>query len=129
MGDDGIPEHVKQFLYEHISSAVQLELLLFLCNRSHEEWTASRLVKEFRVDREWLDAQLAELSEHGLLQVTKEGAERTYRYSPSTPELEKGVFGLGKAYTDRRVTVTNLIYSKPVDNIRVFADAFRFRKG
>jgi hypothetical protein len=28
----------------------------------------------------------------------------------------------------RRVTVINSIYSKPIDKIRTFADAFRLRK-
>lgn len=131
MKTEGIPEDVKQFIFGHISSVMQLEVLLFLASHAQREWTVSALVKEFRVDPGWVETEVGELCAHGLLSCEKrEGAtEGSYRYTPRTPELDQAVAGLAKAYTDRRVTVTSLIYSKPVDNIRVFADAFRLRKG
>lgn len=131
MKTEGITEDVKQFIFGHISSVMQLEVLLFLANHAQREWTVGALVKEFRVDPRWVETELGELCAHGLLQCEKrEGAsEGAYRYTPRTPELEQAVVGLTKAYADRRVTVTSLIYSKPDDNIRVFADSFRLRKG
>jgi predicted transcriptional regulator len=131
MKTEGIPEDVKQFIFGHISSVMQLEVLLFLARHAQQEWTVSALVKEFRVDPGWVETELGELCAHGLLLRNKsEGSsEGSYQYLPSTVELEQAVAGLAKAYADRRVTVTTLIYSKPVDNIRVFADSFRLRKG
>ena len=35
---------------------------------------------------------------------------------------------LDRAYAERRVTVINLIFSKPIDKLRSFADAFRIKK-
>ena len=43
-------------------------------------------------------------------------------------ELDELVGSLEKVYEERRVSVITLIYSKPVDKVRTFADAFRLRK-
>jgi hypothetical protein len=129
MPSDAIPEDVKQFIYRHISSVMQLEVLLFLCNHARESFTVPALVREFRVDPGWVETELDELCQGGLLLTKGEGAERTYRFVPSSSDLERAVQGLAKAYADRRVTVTTLIYTKPADNIRVFADAFKLKKG
>jgi hypothetical protein len=128
MHSDGIPEEVRQFIYQHISSVMQLEVLLFLCSHASSAWSVSALVREFRVDPGWIETELDELCGGGLLSASA-GTERAYRYAPATPDIDRAVNGLAKAYLDRRVTVTSLIYSKPVDNIRVFADAFKLRKG
>jgi hypothetical protein len=128
MQGEGIPEDVKQFIYRHISSMMQLEVLLYLFNHSSQAWSVTALVREFRVDPYWLENELEDLCSEGLLK-TATSPERTYRYEPSSSDQEHALQGLAKAYADRRVTVTSLIYSKPVDNIRVFADAFKLRKG
>jgi hypothetical protein len=128
MQGEGIPDEVKQFIYRHISSVMQLEMLLFLFNHASRVWLVSELVREFRVDHGWIEAELQDLCTAGLLK-TATSPERSYRCQPSTSDQERAIQGLAKAYADRRVTVTSLIYSKPDDNIRVFADAFKLRKG
>jgi hypothetical protein len=45
-----------------------------------------------------------------------------------TPALDAAVAQLAKDYAERRVSVITLIFSKPVDKLRTFADAFRLRK-
>ncbi|MCK6591019.1 MAG: hypothetical protein HUU21_01170 [Polyangiaceae bacterium] len=128
MQGEGIPDDVKQFIYRYISSVMQLEVLLFLLNHSSQTWSVSALVREFRVDQGWIENELEDLCTVGLLK-TSMNPERTYQLMPASADQERALQGLAKAYADRRVTVTSLIYSKPVDNIRVFADAFKLRKG
>lgn len=124
-----IPEEVKQLIYRHISSVMQLEVLLYLLNHAQQAWSIASLAREFRVDPGWVEVELDDLCRGGLLLCAGDAAARTYRYVASTPEIDHAVQGLAKAYADRRVTVTSLIYAKPVDNIRVFADAFKLKKG
>jgi len=50
------------------------------------------------------------------------------RYAPAPPALDATVVQLARDYAERRVTVITMIFSKPVDKLRTFADAFRFRK-
>lgn len=52
-----------------------------------------------------------------------------YRYQPSDGRLQHAVDLLETAYAERRYTVIDLIFAKPIDNLKVYADAFLFRKG
>jgi hypothetical protein len=71
--------------------------------------------------------RLEQLVEMGL--ATSNGsADPAYRYAPSRPALAAQVDALAQAYRAGRVAVINLIYNKPPDPLRSFADAFKLRK-
>jgi hypothetical protein len=127
MTSDELPEAVTSFIAGHIDSAVQLELLLLTHRTRGKFWDAAAVAAELKIDAGWAGSQLARLCEQGLLRCTAEPAQ-AYEYGPSTPELDAAVAALAVAYADRRVSVISLIYSKPADNLRAFADAFRLRK-
>jgi predicted ArsR family transcriptional regulator len=101
--------------------------LLLLSGRRDPPRTAADLAQELRIDPSWVEAQLKAMAGRGLLEAAV-GSPPSYRYAPRTPALEAAVADLARAYADRRVTVIGLIFSKPVDKIRSFADAFRLRK-
>ena len=131
MAENGITSRVKQFLADHVESVMQLEILLLLAGQSGKVWTASELAQQLRIDVAWVDAQLRALVAGGLASVDDAGTGGggpAFRYAPRTAELGTTVDELARAYADRRVTVIGLIFSKPVDKIRSFADAFRLRK-
>ena len=131
MAENGITSRVKQFLADHVDSVMHLEVLLLLAGQAGKVWTASELAQQLRIDVAWVDAQLRALVAGGLASVDDAGpggAGPGFRYAPRTAELGATVDELARAYADRRVTVIGLIFSKPVDKIRSFADAFRLRK-
>jgi hypothetical protein len=123
----GLPEDVKQFLQEHISSVAQLEVLLMLRNHGDRQWTPGEVSKALYTTPEMVAEQLADLCKRGLLEVA-DGSEPHYRYAPADPELDSQVGTLDTAYKERRVAVITFIYSQPVEKVRTFADAFRLRK-
>lgn len=127
MADEAIPDDVKAFIAAHIESVLQLELLLLLHGQAPRPWTAAQLAQELRIDASWASGQLAGLTAAGVLGATP-ATPPAYRYEPRSPELDRAVAGLAREYDARRVTVIGLIFSKPVDKIRSFADAFRLRK-
>ena len=127
MNDDRVPAVVKEFIADHINSVEQLEVLLLLHRRREATWGAAEVGRELRIDQSWAAAQLEDLSTRGLLARTQAAAP-LYQYGPATPALEQAVGALAATYAERRVTVISLIFAKPNDNIRTFADAFRFRK-
>ncbi|MGC4076081.1 MAG: hypothetical protein QM702_03425 [Rubrivivax sp.] len=59
---------------------------------------------------------------------TVDATEPAYRFGTSPAELATVVDRLARLYAGRRVSIIALIYSKPTDTLRTFADAFRFRK-
>jgi DNA-binding Lrp family transcriptional regulator len=122
MSEEGVPDDVRSFLHEYIDSVVQLELLILLCDEKPR--TVEAVAKALRIEPGWTLEGLEKLSARGLISVT--GA--TYHHGPSTPELEQSIRRAIEAYGQRRVSVVSLIYSRPSDPIRSFAEAFRVRK-
>jgi hypothetical protein len=127
LADEAIPSDVRSLIAEHIDSVAQLEALL-LIQATGGAWDAERLGRELRINRDWAASQLQHLCAHGLLDCDKPVSGANYTYAPRTPELARAVEGLAQAYAERRVSVIGLIFSKPMDKLRSFADAFRLRK-
>ena len=118
---------MRRLIAEHIDSVEQLEILLLLYQHPERSWTAESVARELRVSALSVTDRLKDMTQAGLLSRV-EGSLAEYRCAPESPKLAEAVSGLATAYSERRVTVINLIFSKPVDKIRTFADAFRLRK-
>jgi hypothetical protein len=127
VGEDITPR-VRQFIVDRLDSVMQLETLLLLAGQPGKVWTAAELAHHLRIAGEWVEAQLRAMSGAGLVRVDESAGAAQFRFEPRTQELAETVDELARAYADRRVTVIGLIFSKPLDKIRSFADAFRFRK-
>ena len=127
MSDEGIPQDARAFVTDHIDSVLQLELLLLLHKKREQDFDADEVVEELRIDPAWAAAQLDYFCARGILICTDQSPRR-YRYAPKSPELDAAITRLDRAYTDRRVSVISLIFSKPTDKLRSFADAFRVRR-
>ena len=129
MDDPGISQDVRALIVDRIDSVVQLELLLLLQGDALRAWTAAEVAQQLRIDPSWAGGQLSELASRGLAAPAGPAdAPESFRYAPAPPSLDATVAQLVKDYAERRVTVITLIFSKPVDKLRTFADAFRFRK-
>jgi hypothetical protein len=120
-----ISDQCRAFILDNIGSVVQLEALLLL-RRSGTPSTVDALARELRIEPNGALEQLTMLWRRGLLERL-DNPERD-AYAPRTPAAAACVDALAAAYDDRRVTVISLIYSRPQDTVRVFADAFRLRK-
>lgn len=127
MAEADIPEEVKRFLAENIESLFQLEVLLLLQARPEVGWTAEQVDRETRIGLESVKTLLARFEQMGFLSVNQ-GEDLSYRYQPTTDELDHVIKLLAMTYKERRVKVTSFIYASPLDSIRSFAEAFRLRK-
>ncbi|MFE8604805.1 hypothetical protein [Archangium violaceum] len=122
-----LPEAVRRLIADHIDSVEQLEILLLLQQHPERSWTAELVARELRISPLSAGDRLKDMARSAILSRLQ-GSEAEYRYAPVSPEMVEAVAGLATAYSERRVTVINLIFSKPVDKIRTFADAFRLRR-
>jgi hypothetical protein len=127
MATGKISREIEQFIHEKINSVEQLEVLLLLSGSPEKEWSAAEVSQKLYIQPESATKRLADLHAGELL-ILSQTSDSLYRYKPSTNALESAVSGLAEAYKVRRVSVINLIFSKPHDHIRVFSDAFRIRK-
>ncbi|WP_323382777.1 hypothetical protein [Myxococcus dinghuensis] len=127
MSDAGLPMRVQRFITTHIDSLEKLEVLLLLRSQSGKEWTASSVSLELRITDSSAAARLADLTERKLL-VSDGGTPPVYRFSPASSEDVQAVTELAAVYGARRVSVISFIFSRPLDKVRGFAEAFVLKK-
>ncbi|MCE9669197.1 hypothetical protein LY474_15395 [Myxococcus stipitatus] len=118
---------VQRFITTHIDSLEKLEVLLLLRSHAGREWTASSVSLELRITESSAAARLADLTERKLL-VSDGGAPPVYRFSPASSEDVQAVTELAAVYGARRVSVISFIFSRPLDKVRGFAEAFVLKK-
>ena len=127
MAPAAIPERVTRLIAEHIHSIEQLEVLLLARQGADRDWSAEEVARELTTLPDSAATRLEDLAARGFLMV-EDDSERRYRYDPHDAERERAVGELADVYARRRVTITSMIFSKPSETIRTFADAFRIRK-
>ncbi|MBZ4418672.1 hypothetical protein [Myxococcus sp. RHSTA-1-4] len=127
MSDAGLPSRVQRFITSHIDSLEKLEVLLLLRARAEREWTASAVSLELRITESSAAARLADLTARRLL-VDDGATPPAYRYSPASSEDVQAVTELAAVYAAKRVSVISFIFSRPLDKVRGFADAFVLKK-
>ena len=112
---------------------MDLECLLLLQRHCARDWSAAELGRELRIDEQWATQELIDLTRRGFLadnsaHPSTPPSTPRYRYAAATAALDEAVQQLAVLYVQRRVTVIELIYARPPDALRGFADAFRLRK-
>ena len=121
----GIPDDVAQFIRDHIDSIELLEVLLLLRERSGDVWSAETVARELRINPVSTTTRLEKLTSLDLL---ADQGDASYRYAPATSAIDTLIQRVAECYRERRVTMITMIFSKPSDSARDFADAFRLRK-
>lgn len=122
----GIPDNVRSFVLQHIDSVAGLEVLLLVHDHRGRAWTPDEAAAELRIEPMAAESRLADLRDHGLVAGD---AAAGFTFSPRTAAQGAAVADLARCYQTHRVAVITLIFSKPSDRIRSFADAFRLRRG
>ncbi len=116
-------DDLRAFIHAHIHSVEQLEILLLLRRERSRLFTGEDVARELRVHPASATRWLDDLT--GRRFAVHDG-ER-FQFHPEGPTAERDVNALAAAYADARVTVVQLIFSKPSDALRTFADAFKFK--
>jgi predicted transcriptional regulator len=119
---------VRKLIAEHIVSVEQLEVLLLVRERSGESWTPEGISEVIRTSASSAEQRLRDLEARGFLSRERgeDGGER-YRFAPNG-RWDHALSRLADLYAERHYTVIELIFSKPIQNLRVYSDAFLFRK-
>jgi hypothetical protein len=123
MSDD-FPAELKQFIAQYVESLAQLEALLILRQEQPSRWKSAELAIRLYITPDMCEAILVNLRQHGFSDQDANG----YYYHPRRPEMDRTLADLSAMYQQRRVAVITEIYSKPVNKVQTFADAFRLRR-
>ena len=127
MAEVHIPDEVRRLIAERIATAEMLEILLLLERDPQRGWTADEISRQVFTVPAAAIGSLEGLVAQGLA-ASDGAANPTYRYDPATADLRRQVSALAQAYRASRVAVIQLVFTKPADPLRSFADAFRVRR-
>lgn len=122
MSSPDIPESVRQFIFDHIDSAEQLEILFFMRRQPANWWSAKQISDEFRSNEASIAARLSRLRVSGYVQEHADGSG-IYRYVPQTAEMEAVLTSVAETYKLRPHKILELIFSS-AKKARHFANAF-----
>lgn len=121
---NGIPSELLSFINDNIHSVEQVEILALLKLTPMRELTADHVRLELRSDlgsvSQWLDYCVG----RGFLQRTGD----KYRYAPQ-PAYAKCLEDLLEAYRVKKNRLIDAIYSKPRNEARILAEAFKWKRG
>jgi hypothetical protein len=120
-----LPDDVHRFLYQHISSVEQLEVLLMTRRSPERSWSAAEMARELYSHPSSITQRFHALLATGAVRETAPGR---FQYAPGSPELDATMGRLDNMYQERRVAVISLIASKPNESVKAFSDAFRIRR-
>lgn len=121
-----LPDDVCRFIKRHIHTLEQLEILRLLFENPARSWSASELAAELRTNPESVRLRLGPMLTDGLTAMT---GPATYCYRPASARLDEQVGLLIGCYRERRVAVITQIFAPSGGAARVFAEAFRIKKG
>jgi hypothetical protein len=122
-----IPEAVDQFLAKYVNSIEYLEILLLLADDPERRFTAEEVAQEIYAVNVSASRRLEKMVADRLVEATEKSA-RSYRFAPVDQQMRTLVAQVAQTYRERRVAVITLIASRPMENVRAFADAFRLGK-
>lgn len=121
-----VPFELRQLIAQRLESMEQVEVLVLLARSAPRVWTAAEVATELRWPQRIAASGLEELARGTLLRRVGSGAGGSYEYAP-TAEDRESVAGLMQLYETRPLLLGRLIYDRPPNVARSFADAFRIR--
>ena len=122
-----VPFELRQLIAQRLESMEQVEVLVLLARTEPRAWSSADVAAELRWPQRIATSCLEELTRGALLRRVGSGAGGgTYEYAP-TPEDRESVASLMRLYDTRPLMLGRLIYDRPPNVARSFADAFRIR--
>ena len=119
-----IADDVAQFAQDGLGSVWALNLMLALRGDPERRWSAAELVVHLRASETIVREALPRLRDLGLV-ADIEGQQWNWR--PASHQLDDLCRRVAEEYSLRPVAVVNVI-ARRHENLRLLADAFRFRK-
>lgn len=124
-----LPDDVRRFLIDDIVSVERLDVLLFLFRHAQRWWPAQKLSAELEMPVDAIQSHLEHLSARNLLDV-RIAESVIFCFKPRSEELERLVEAVARAhFQERDAVVSVLAQRQPAGDARLFAEAFRIRKG
>jgi hypothetical protein len=123
-------EELQRFLFEHVESYEELELVVLLRRERERDWSPEQAAAELRLSASACLMGLEGLEQRGI--VARGPLRGTFRYAPCSMELAARLAQLDEYYRSQRLAVVMLMSVNAIERLRVatlhrFADTLRLR--
>jgi hypothetical protein len=123
-------EDLQRFLFDHVESYEELELVVLLRRQRERDWSASEAATELGLSAGACLSALHALVQRGL--VVKSALAGSFRYAPCSLEAAARLAQLDEFYRSQRLAVVMLMSVNAIERLRVatlhrFADTLRLR--
>jgi predicted transcriptional regulator len=125
VAENPISKKAQSFIAQYIRSVEQLEIFLTLAKEPRKPLSVSQIFKQIQSSENSIADGLRRFVEEGLA-VAEENSR--FRIPEKPTWLMEVAAELQSLYRERRVTIIEMIYTKPAGPIESFAEAFRIRK-
>ncbi len=120
-----ITDLVRAFIARYIRTVGALEVLLLLYARPNEPRSADDIARELRGSPAAIAQYLHDFARAKILHEVEPGH---YAYRPDSTQIDNAIAQLAVNYSERPVSVVDLIYAERDRAVRLLADAFKFKK-
>lgn len=123
-------DDLKRFLFEHVESYEELELIVWLRRQRERDWTAEEAGSELGISTSASRTGLQGLEQRGL--VVKGALAGAFRYGPCSLEVAARLAQVDELYRNQRLAVVMLMSVNAIERLRLatlhrFADTLRLR--
>jgi hypothetical protein len=123
-----LQDTIQRFLTEDIVSVERLDVLLFMYRHATAWWSAEKMAALLEMPAEALHSHLEQLSGRNLLDV-RIAESVIFFYKPASEDLARLVEDVADAHYRHRDAVVAVLAGRPPASARLFAEAFKLRKG
>lgn len=125
-----VRDDLKRFLFEHVESYEELELIVLLRRQRERDWTAEAAASELGLSTSACRSGLEALEERGL--IVKSALAGAFRYGPWSLEAAARLAQLDELHRNQRLAVVMLMSVNAIERLRLatlhrFADTLRLR--
>ena len=125
MPGEVLPSSIRQFIWLHVSSIEQMEILQLLATRPGTDWTAQAVYKVVLTTPGSVEQALEKFTNAGFIEKTS-GVPPSWRFAV-TGGMADVIADLCKHYAEMPVRVIAAIYQDR-STVQEFADAFKFKR-
>jgi hypothetical protein len=122
-----ISERVRKFIIEYVDTFEMLRVLVLLYESQERGWTTTEITQELRSAEGAIEKRLSALYDRKILARKADGGDK-HQFSPFSEDMKAIIADLVDSYHVRPYWIIDLIYSRPPESLKAFADAFRIKK-
>jgi hypothetical protein len=126
MPGEDLPPEIRQFIYEHLRSVEQLEILILLSGKPDSTWSVQTVYEVIVSSKTSVERWLVDFVRIGFFERNMESPP-LFRFIAGG-ETAATVEALARLYKMKPVRIIEAIFRKGQDPAQGFADAFKIKK-